>query len=83
MSGPRTLEYMDVPHSLFKCNFSAGTMSVNVKYKAVLGAWQRFLAILSLVRCYNAVHLSSKVNIEEYTYMGRVYVFSIRWLVTD
>jgi len=23
---------MDVPHSLFKCNFSAGTMSVNVKY---------------------------------------------------
>ncbi len=28
----RTLEYMDVPHSLFKCNFSAGTMRVNVKY---------------------------------------------------
>jgi hypothetical protein len=37
---------MDVPHSLFKCNFSAGTMSVNVKYSPVPGA--RFLAILSL-----------------------------------
>jgi hypothetical protein len=26
----RTLEYMDVPHSLQKCNFSAGTIMVNV-----------------------------------------------------
>jgi hypothetical protein len=26
----RTLEYMDVPQSLQKCNFSAGTISVNV-----------------------------------------------------
>ncbi len=43
---PRTLEYMDVPHKLFKCNFSAGTISVNVKYSPVPGAWQRFLAML-------------------------------------
>jgi hypothetical protein len=27
---PRTLEYMDVPHSLYKCNFSAGTIILNV-----------------------------------------------------
>ncbi len=47
MQVPRTLEYMDVPHSLFKCNFSAGTVSVNVKYSPIPGAWQRFLAILS------------------------------------
>jgi hypothetical protein len=66
VSGPRTLEYMDVPHSLFKCNFSAGTMSVNVKYSPVPGAWQRFLAILSLVRCY-AVHLGSIENINKWS----------------
>ncbi len=29
-TNPRTLEYMDVPHSLNKCNFSAGTIMVNV-----------------------------------------------------
>ncbi len=30
MAVPRTLEYIDVPHSLLKCNFSAGTFMVNV-----------------------------------------------------
>jgi hypothetical protein len=39
-------------------------MSVNVKYSPVPGAWQRFLAILSLVRCY-AVLLRSIVNINK------------------
>ncbi len=64
LAGARTLEYMDVPHSLFKCNFSAGTMSVNVKYSPVPGAWQRFLAIPSLVLCY-AVHLGKIENINK------------------
>jgi hypothetical protein len=27
---PRTFEHMDVPHILYKCNFSAGTIIVNV-----------------------------------------------------
>ena len=34
------------------------------KYSPVPGAWQRFLAILSLVRCY-AVHLGSIENINK------------------
>jgi hypothetical protein len=55
---------MDVAYSLFKCNFSAGTISVNVKYSPVPGASQRFLAILSLVRSY-AVHLCNIENINK------------------
>ncbi len=46
---------------------------------------------LSVIRCKKNDNDStiigtteySYIYAEEYTYMGRVYVFSIRWLVTD
>ncbi len=60
--GSRTLEYIDVPHSRQKCNFSAGTIMVN--YSPVFGAWQRFSVIVLLVLCC-AVHLGSTENINK------------------
>ncbi len=66
LSHPRTLEYMDVPHSLFKCNFSAGTIIVYVKYSTALSLepGKDFWLFCHLVRCY-AVHLGSIENINK------------------
>jgi hypothetical protein len=49
----RTLEYMDVPHSLHKCNISLlGQSCWTSKYSPVHGAWHRFSVIVLLVLCY-------------------------------
>ncbi len=63
---PEILKGIEIPTLKFepRVYFSAGTISVNVKYSPVPEAWQRFLAILSLVRCY-AVHLGSIENINK------------------